>query len=182
MAVVKDIFRILKNGIWDEHHFRTSADQVVYTKPDGTASNVQAELAAQNSTLKPLGKKYHAYTRKSDKYQAGSYINFNGDGALDLGSVVFNQGGTVTIKEPMIALVIIRLSGSSTANRIWMQLLNYNKEIMLAESITYGEYSTGEIVTCLDLDSNTVLGVKTREDITMNAGGLSSTMEIIRIR
>lgn len=135
-----------------------------------------------NSTLKPLGKKYHAYTRKSDKYQAGSYINFNGDGALDLGSVVFNQGGTVTIKEPMIALVIIRLSGSSTANRIWMQLLNYNKEIMLAESITYGEYSTGEIVTCLDLDSNTVLGVKTREDITMNAGGLSSTMEIIRIR
>ena len=52
MAVVKDIFRILKNGIWDEHHFRTSADQVVYTKPDGTASNVQAELAAQNSTLK----------------------------------------------------------------------------------------------------------------------------------
>ena len=52
MAVVKDIFRILKNGIWDEHHFRTSADQVVYTKPDGTASNVQKELAAQNSTLK----------------------------------------------------------------------------------------------------------------------------------
>lgn len=51
MAVVKDIFRILKNGIWDEHHFRTSADQVVYTKPDGTASNVQKELAAQNSTM-----------------------------------------------------------------------------------------------------------------------------------
>lgn len=52
MAVVKDIFRILKNGIWDEHHFRTSADQVFYTKEDGTASNVQKELAAQNSTLK----------------------------------------------------------------------------------------------------------------------------------
>lgn len=51
MAVVKDIFRILKNGIWDEHHFRTSADQVFYTKEDGTASNVQKELAAQNSTL-----------------------------------------------------------------------------------------------------------------------------------
>ena len=52
MAVVKDIFRILKNGIWDEHHFRTSADQVFYTKEDGTASNVQKELAAQNSALK----------------------------------------------------------------------------------------------------------------------------------
>lgn len=51
MAVVKDIFRILKNGIWDEHHFRTSADQVFYTKEDGTASNVQKELAAQNSTM-----------------------------------------------------------------------------------------------------------------------------------
>lgn len=52
MAVVKDIFRILKNGVWDEHHFRTSADQVIFTKEDGTASNVQAELAAQNSALK----------------------------------------------------------------------------------------------------------------------------------
>lgn len=51
MAVVKDIFRILKNGIWDEHHFRTSADQVFYTKEDGTASNVQKELAAQNSAM-----------------------------------------------------------------------------------------------------------------------------------
>lgn len=66
MAVVKDIFRILKNGIWDEHHFRTSADQVVYTKPDGTASNVQAELAAQNSTLKKITAVY-----SGDYYFAG---------------------------------------------------------------------------------------------------------------
>lgn len=51
MAVVKDIFRILKNGVWDEHHFRTSADQVIFTKEDGTASNVQKELAAQNSAM-----------------------------------------------------------------------------------------------------------------------------------
>lgn len=56
MAVVKDIFRILKNGIWDEHHFRTSADQVFYTKEDGTASNVQKELAAQNSTLPEISR------------------------------------------------------------------------------------------------------------------------------
>ena len=38
-----------KNGII---HPETSADQVVYTKPDGTASNVQKELTEQNSALK----------------------------------------------------------------------------------------------------------------------------------
>lgn len=136
----------------------------------------------RNSTLKNAGKRYHAYTDKTDEYPAGGYINFNGEGSLDLGAVIFNKVGTVTIKEPMTALVTIRLSGSSSSNRVWMQLKNYNKDITLAESITYGEYFTGEIVTYLDLDSNTVLAVKTKEKLLMNDGGLSSTMEIIRIK
>lgn len=87
MAVVKDIFRILKNGIWDEHHFRTSADQVVYTKPDGTASNVQKELAAQNSTsmVENTEINYQYYTGVT----AVSNVNLN----FKIGNIVHLQCG-----------------------------------------------------------------------------------------
>lgn len=52
MSIKKSIFKIFNGSSWDEYYHKTSADQVVYTKPDGTASNVQAELAAQNSAIK----------------------------------------------------------------------------------------------------------------------------------
>lgn len=52
MSIKKSIFKIFNGTSWDEYYHKTSADQVVYTKPDGTASNVQTELAEQNSTLK----------------------------------------------------------------------------------------------------------------------------------
>lgn len=51
MSIKKSIFKIFNGTSWDEYYHKTSADQVVYTKPDGTASNVQTELAEQNSTL-----------------------------------------------------------------------------------------------------------------------------------
>lgn len=54
MSIKKSIFKIFNGSSWDEYYHKTSADQVVYTKPDGTASNVQAELAAQNSAMKTL--------------------------------------------------------------------------------------------------------------------------------
>lgn len=50
--IIKRAIRIFNGKEWDKYHPETSADQVVYTKPDGTASNVQTELAAQNSALK----------------------------------------------------------------------------------------------------------------------------------
>ena len=49
--IIKRAIRIFNGKEWDKYHPETSADQVVYTKPDGTASNVQAELAAQNSAM-----------------------------------------------------------------------------------------------------------------------------------
>ena len=52
MSIKKSIFKIFNGSSWDEYYHKTSADQVVYTKPDGTASNVQAELAEQNSAMK----------------------------------------------------------------------------------------------------------------------------------
>lgn len=87
MAVVKDIFRILKNGIWDEHHFRTSADQVFYTKEDGTASNVQKELAAQNSTLK------REITEINYQYYTSATEVSNIDMNFKIGNIVHLQCG-----------------------------------------------------------------------------------------
>lgn len=55
MSIKKSIFKIFNGTSWDEYYHKTSADQVVYTKPDGTASNVQAELAEQNSTYAITG-------------------------------------------------------------------------------------------------------------------------------
>lgn len=50
--IIKRAIRIFNGREWDKYYPETSADQVVYTKPDGTASNVQTELAEQNSAMK----------------------------------------------------------------------------------------------------------------------------------
>lgn len=64
--IIKRAIRIFNGKEWDRYHPETSADQVVYTKPDGTASNVQTELAAQNSALNKITAVY-----SGDYYFAG---------------------------------------------------------------------------------------------------------------
>lgn len=82
MSIKKSIFKIFNGTSWDEYYHKTSADQVVYTKPDGTASNVQTELAEQNSTLLSKndltngGYQMHFYTintNYSDRVEALKY-------------------------------------------------------------------------------------------------------------
>ena len=51
MSIIKSIFKIMKNGAWDEHYFKTSSDQVVHTKTDGQASTVKEQLDGLNSAL-----------------------------------------------------------------------------------------------------------------------------------
>lgn len=51
MSIIKDVFKVLNGSTWDEHYLKTSSDQVVHTKSDGTATTVQDELLAQNSAL-----------------------------------------------------------------------------------------------------------------------------------
>ena len=62
MSIKKSIFKIFNGTSWDEYYHKTSADQVVYTKPDGTASNVQAELAEQNSAFRVVQFQTGQYT------------------------------------------------------------------------------------------------------------------------
>ena len=51
MSIIKSIFKVMKNGAWDEHYFKTSSDQVVHTKTDGQASTVKEQLDGLNSAL-----------------------------------------------------------------------------------------------------------------------------------
>lgn len=146
-----------------------------------TVPELETKYNELNSAMKNIGKRYSSKTSVIGQYPEGGYINFTGNSSLELGTVIFNRNGTVTIKEAMDAIVNIRLSGSSSAKRLWAQLKNYNTGVALAESIVYGEYFTGNILTCLHIEANTVLAVMTREGITMNTGGLESSMEIIRL-
>ncbi|MDO4444704.1 MAG: hypothetical protein Q4C97_04110 [Bacillota bacterium] len=50
-SIIKRAMKIFNGKDWDKYYPETSADQVVYTKADGTASNVQKQLDEQNSTL-----------------------------------------------------------------------------------------------------------------------------------
>lgn len=51
MSIIKSIFKVMKNGAWNEHYFKTSSDQVVHTKTDGQASTVKEQLDWLNSAL-----------------------------------------------------------------------------------------------------------------------------------
>lgn len=61
MSILKDIFKVFNGSSWDEHYFKTSSDQVVHTKSDGTATTVQEELLAQNSAMKVKETKITSY-------------------------------------------------------------------------------------------------------------------------
>lgn len=50
MSIKKSIFKIFNGTSWDEYYHKTSADQVVYTKPDGTDTTVEEQLLTLNST------------------------------------------------------------------------------------------------------------------------------------
>lgn len=51
MSIKKSIFKIFNGTSWDEYYHKTSADQVVYTKPDGTDTTVEEQLLTLNSTM-----------------------------------------------------------------------------------------------------------------------------------
>lgn len=52
-SIIKRIMRHFNGTDWDDYYPKTSSDQVVHTKSDGTATTVQSELAELNSKLFP---------------------------------------------------------------------------------------------------------------------------------
>lgn len=85
MGVIKDIIRVLNENVWDDHYPRTSSDNVIHTKSDGTATTVQEELLAQNSTLTVLNAK---------KGAAGSALRFLNPSDNNYTNLTYGYWGT----------------------------------------------------------------------------------------
>lgn len=88
MSIIKSIFKIMKNGAWDEYHFETSSDQVAHTKTDGQASTVKAQLDALNSALSkiyPIGSIYLSTVNTNPStYFGGTWVAW-GSGRVPVG-------------------------------------------------------------------------------------------------
>lgn len=72
MSIKKTIFKIFNGTSWDDYYHKTSSDQVVHTKADGTATTVQEELLEQNSALV----KVQVFTKTVNITSINGYINF----------------------------------------------------------------------------------------------------------
>lgn len=119
MSIKKSIFKIFNGSSWDEYYHKTSADQVVYTKPDGTASNVQAELAAQNSALidkiYPIGSIYMSVNNVSPETLFGGKWEIWGEGRVPVG--VKTNDSSFDTPEKTGGSKSIDLSHSHTVNK-----------------------------------------------------------------
>lgn len=187
--IIKRAIRIFNGKEWDKYYPETSADQVVYTKPDGTASNVQTELAEQNSAiLKNAPGTYFRGENKTATYQNGYYLPFSNVVEGDQSIATIPGNGIIQIKKAMIALVCIQVVGGSSASspikRGWIKLQDYNTKKILATAIAYGEYFSLNITKILELQPDSNLGVFVVDNtIDVNSGmdGNSTYIEIIPI-
>lgn len=137
MSIKKSIFKIFNGTSWDEYYHKTSADQVVYTKPDGTASNVQAELAKQNSALK-VG----VLTEVSDPNRDIGLVTQYRTGPLS--TEVFIVGN---LKASFTAWTTIPLGWIPMPNRPAKQIIQYGLETYFIEIGTDGMVKIGSTET-----------------------------------
>lgn len=137
MSIKKSIFKIFNGTSWDEYYHKTSADQVVYTKPDGTASNVQAELAKQNSALK-VG----VLTEVSDPNRDIGHVTQYRTGPLS--TEVFIVGN---LKASFTAWTTIPLGWIPMPNRPAKQIIQYGLETYFIEIGTDGMVKIGSTET-----------------------------------
>ena len=82
-SIIKRIMRHFNGTDWDKYYPETSADQVKFTKTDGTETDVQKELSEVNSTLSSviLGEiititttsNYYILPENEDYYLANAY-------------------------------------------------------------------------------------------------------------
>ena len=137
MSIKKSIFKIFNGSSWDEYYHKTSADQVVYTKPDGTASNVQAELAEQNSAMK-VG----VLTEVSDPNRDIGLVTQYRTGPLS--TEVFIVGN---LKASFTAWTTIPLGWIPMPNRPAKQIIQYGLETYFIEIGTDGMVKIGSTET-----------------------------------
>jgi len=135
--IIKRAIRIFNGKEWDKYHPETSADQVVYTKPDGTASNVQTELDAQNSAMK-VG----VLTEVSDPNRDIGLVTQYRTGPLS--TEVFIVGN---LKASFTAWTTIPLGWIPMPNRPAKQIIQYGLETYFIEIGTDGMVKIGSTET-----------------------------------
>lgn len=80
--IIKRAIRIFNGKEWDKYHPETSADQVIYTKADGTASNVQKELTEQNSAFNSINSKFSSELTQGTSGSPGNQGVFKGQSGI----------------------------------------------------------------------------------------------------
>lgn len=144
MSIKKSIFKIFNGTSWDEYYHKTSADQVVYTKPDGTASNVQTELAEQNSTMTVTTGSFRNLSSKISNYSKATkmgnlvvlHLNF------ELKNVIVNGDCLIAVPSNMIPSDNVEISFSNAS----MRLNAGSGNITIRHNMPSGSWITGECV------------------------------------
>lgn len=146
MSIIKDIFKVFNGASWDEHYFKTSSDQVVHVKSDGTATTVQEELLEQNSTLSNLTitkiMRFNLYLELSAK--TNSYALFT----LSKLNELFGVSGATA---PCFTILVNNADGEAFGSHIdscawlngntfyitWNEVLSVNKNARVYVTVFY---------------------------------------------
>lgn len=128
-------------------------------------------------------------TNAKREYSASSYVSFYQDDTdvsmFDKKIAVFNPNGTIDITDDLNALIIIHLMGSTGGNpgkRLWMSLVDYDKNLTLSQHISYSEsHTTGVLCFATKLVQGTKLAVRLVDSFKMNEGLSGSYIQIIRL-
>ena len=135
MSIIKSIFKVMKNGAWDEHYFKTSSDQVVHTKTDGQASTVKEQLDGLNSALSGKAPSNHNH---DDRYYTETEINNKLITAQDISSQYsgFDPGNKFTTPDN---------------TKGWIRMIKYGKLLDFTAALeietNFGRYTNYRICT-----------------------------------
>lgn len=134
-------------------------------------------------------------THNTVEYAANSYVKFNQDSTghslYNEDIATFENNGLITINKDMVALINVHVccgyvptseSPSADDVRSWIKLMNYATSWKYAESINYGNFTTGNISVVERFEAGTKIGVLTAHPIYMNTSGFTgSYLEIIEL-
>lgn len=126
-GIIKRIMRHFNGADWDKYYPETSADQVKFTKADGTETDIQKELSGVNSTLDSEQYKYHIYV---SMFTTG--LSLNTDYEIEKPSFFKSQGIT---KYMLVAVHVSNSAGTSEQPLSTFYDINYIGKLKTAQGI-----------------------------------------------
>ena len=125
-----------------------------------------------------------ASTTVSVPYSRGDFILVNRSGSeistANVGS--FSKNGLFTFSDDMTALVIANISGQTgSENRAWINMIRTSDSYKYGSSIEYGTYVTCSIHKIIKAKKGEQIALCLIGGFTMNSGGFTSNMAVIRL-